>query len=148
MGSGEEFHPGAPAEDDETLAEAFRSVARRLRFRTHDVVSPFGVTPGQARALGVLGRHGGMRLSALSEHLRIAPRSTTEVVDALQQHGLVQRTPDPDDRRAIVVTLTPEGERLGANLRSARSAQAESFFGRLSDTDRDTLARILRSLRG
>lgn len=136
-----------PEEDDETLAEAFWSVARRLRHTTHDTVAPFGITPGQARALGVLRRHGGMRLSDLAEHLRIVPRSATEVIDALQEHGLARRSPDPADRRATLVTLTAEGERVGAAVRSARRTEAEAFFGRLSDGDRDALARILRTLR-
>jgi DNA-binding MarR family transcriptional regulator len=136
-----------PDQDDETLAEAFWSVARRIRHLTHDTVAPFGITPGQARALGVLGRHGGMRLNELAEHLRIAPRSTTEVIDALQERGLVERTPDLLDRRATVVALTGEGARIGAAVRSARSEEAEAFFGRLSEADRDALARILRSLR-
>jgi DNA-binding MarR family transcriptional regulator len=134
-------------EDDESLAEAFWSVARRMRHGTHDTVAPFGITPGQARALGVLGRHGGMRLNELSDHLRIAPRSTTEVIDALQDRGLVERSPDQLDRRATVVALTAEGAKVGAEVRSARSAEAEAFFGRLNDDDRVTLARILRSLR-
>jgi DNA-binding MarR family transcriptional regulator len=136
-----------PEQDDETLAEAFWSVARRIRHLTHDTVAPFGITPGQARAIGVLGRHGGIRLNELSEHLRIAPRSTTEVIDALEERGLVERTPDLLDRRATLVTLTEEGIRIGAAVRSARAEEIEAFFGRLSDTDRNTLARILRSLR-
>jgi DNA-binding MarR family transcriptional regulator len=136
-----------PDEDDETLAEAFWSVARRLRHLTHDTVTPFGITPGQARALGVLRRHGGMRLNELSEHLRIVPRSTTEVIDALQERGLAERAPDPVDRRATVVTLTAEGSRVGDAVRSARRTEAEGFFGRLSDADHDALSRILRSLR-
>jgi DNA-binding MarR family transcriptional regulator len=134
-------------QDDETLAESFSSVARRIRHVTHDTLAPFGITPGQARALGVLKRHGGMRLNELSEHLRIVPRSTTEVIDALEEHGLVERTPDLLDRRATLVALTDEGARIGDAVRSARSAEAEAFFGRLSDADRATLARILRSLR-
>ena len=136
-----------PEPDDETLAEAFRSVAHRLRHLTHDTVAPFGITPGQARALGVLRRHGGMRLSDLAEHLRIAPRSITEVIDALQERGLAERSPDPADRRATLVALTAEGERLGGAVRAARRDEAEAFFGRLSDADRDALARILRTLR-
>jgi DNA-binding MarR family transcriptional regulator len=134
-------------QDDETLAEAFWSVARRLRHLTHDTVTPFGITPGQARALGVLGRHGGMRLSDLANHLRIAPRSATEVVDALQEHGLAQRTPDPEDRRATLVALTDEGQRVGQAVRSARSVEADAFFSRLSEADRDALSRILGTLR-
>jgi DNA-binding MarR family transcriptional regulator len=136
-----------PDQDDETLAEAFWAVARQLRHLTHDIVTPLGITPGQARALGVLRRHGGMRLSDLADHLRIAPRSTTEVIDALQERGLVERSPDPADRRATLVAVTSEGDRVGAAVRAARSAEAEGFFGRLSEADRDTLARILGSLR-
>jgi DNA-binding MarR family transcriptional regulator len=136
-----------PEPDDETLAEALWAVSRQLRHLTHEIVTPFGITPGQARALGVLRRHGGMRLSDLAEHLRIAPRSTTEVIDGLQERGLVERSPDPADRRATLVSVTAEGARIGADLRAARTAEAEAFFGRLSDTDRAALARILRSLR-
>ncbi len=134
-------------EDDETLAEAFWSVARRLRHLTHDTVTPLGVTPGQARALGVLRRHGEMRLSDLAYHLRIVPRSATEVIDALEELGLVGRSPDPADRRATLVALTAEGVRIGEGVQAARRAEADAFFGRLGDADRDELARILRSLR-
>ena len=139
--------PSAPEPDDETLGEAFWAVARRLRYLTHHLVTPFGITPGQARAIGVLRRHGGMRLSDLAEHLRIAPRSTTEVIDALEERGLAERSPDPADRRATLVALTEEGDRIGAAVRSSRSAEADAFFGRLTDSDRETLTRILRSLR-
>ncbi|MGW4502927.1 MarR family winged helix-turn-helix transcriptional regulator, partial [Micromonospora sp. NPDC004336] len=66
---------------EDGLAEAFRAVTRRLRHRIREALAPWDVTPGQARALDVLTRHGALRPSALAEHLRIAPRSATEVVD-------------------------------------------------------------------
>jgi DNA-binding MarR family transcriptional regulator len=131
---------------DESLSEAFWGVARQLRHRSRETLEPWDITPGQARALAVLMGHGVMRLSELSEHLHIAARSTTEVVDALQQRGLVERHPDPHDRRATLVALTDEGTSVGTAIRSARSAEAEKFFGTLSDTDRAHLARILSSL--
>jgi DNA-binding MarR family transcriptional regulator len=106
------------------------------------------VTPSQARALGVLTRHGPVRLGTLSEHLRIAPRSTTEVVDILQARGLVERHPDPKDRRATFVELTPEGHRVGDAIDANRAAEAERIFGALSAGDREQLARILRTLHG
>jgi DNA-binding MarR family transcriptional regulator len=93
----------------ETLSDAFRAVSRQLRHRTQQALTPWDVTPSQARALGVLGRHGPVRLGALSEHLRIAPRSATEVVDTLAAAGLVERRPDPADRRATLVALTARG---------------------------------------
>jgi DNA-binding MarR family transcriptional regulator len=131
---------------DEALSETFWAVARRLRRISRETLAPWEISPSHSRALGVLIRHGEMRLSDLSEHLRIAARSTTEVVDGLQEHGFLERHPDPHDRRAILVSLTDQGKRAGEAIRSARTAEAERFFGVLSDTDRRHLARILRKL--
>ena len=114
---------------------------------TREALAPWEVTPAQFRAIGTLVRHGPMRLSELSDHLRIAPRSTTEVVDALQEHGLVRREPDPNDRRATLVRLTDRGTDIATAIRATRDAGAEDFFARLAPADRAELARILRSLR-
>ncbi|MET7749012.1 MarR family transcriptional regulator [Micromonospora sp. NPDC005367] len=134
--------------DDETLAEAFWKVARLLRHRTRAALAPWDVSPSQARALGVLARHGVLRPGALAEHLRIAPRSATEVVDDLQRRGLVERRPDPNDRRATLVALTAEGVRTSTAIRATRQAEADRLFGELTPGDRDELARILRTLHG
>jgi DNA-binding MarR family transcriptional regulator len=135
-----------PAGDD-TLSEAFWSVARQLRDTSQETLAPWDITPAYLRALRVLSRHGMMRLSELSDHLRIAPRSTTEVVDALESRGLVQRRPDPGDRRATLVELTDRGASILDAIRAARGTEAERVFGRLSQADRAHLARILRKLR-
>jgi DNA-binding MarR family transcriptional regulator len=129
------------------LSEAFWSVARQLRDTSQETLAPWDITPSHLRALRVLRRHGMMRLSELSDHLHIAPRSTTEVVDALESRGLVQRRPDPGDRRATLVEVTEHGASVLDAIRAARGTEAERVFGRLSQTDRAHLARILRKLR-
>jgi len=132
---------------DETLSEAFWSVARRLRETSQDTLAPWDITPSHLRALRALRRHGTMRLSELSDHLHIAPRSATEVVDALESRALVQRRPDPGDRRATLVEVTGPGAGVLDAIRAARGTETERAFGRLSQTDRAHLARILRKLR-
>lgn len=134
--------------EDDSLAELLGAVARALRHRQRAELAGFAVTPSQARAIGVLRRHGTMRPSDLAAHLRIAPRSVTEVVDDLQGRGLVVRAPDPGDRRATLVTLTEDGVRTAAQLRSAQARAAAGWFARLDDADRTDLTRILRALRG
>jgi DNA-binding MarR family transcriptional regulator len=135
---------GREPSGDETLAEAFWAVARRLRDASQETLAPWDITPAQLRALRMLRRHGVMRLSELSERLRIAPRSATEVVDALEARGLARRRPDPGDRRATLVEVTGDGSGV---LDAVRGTEAERVFGRLSPTDRSHLARILRKLR-
>ncbi|WP_435796201.1 MarR family winged helix-turn-helix transcriptional regulator [Micromonospora chersina] len=139
--------PVTGSDDEESLAETFWAVARRLRHQSKRTLEPWEINPGHARALAVLMRHGAVRLSTLAEHLRIAPRSATEVVDGLAERGLVERRPDPVDRRATLVALTGEGERVGEAIRVARAAEAERFFGALDPADRAELTRILRRLR-
>jgi DNA-binding MarR family transcriptional regulator len=126
------------------LAEAFRSVARQLREISQETLAPWDISPSHLRALRALRRHGVMRLSELSDRLHIAPRSTTEVIDALESRGLVQRRPDPGDRRATLVEVTGHGAGV---LDAIRGTEAERVFGRLSQADRAHLARILRKLR-
>jgi DNA-binding MarR family transcriptional regulator len=132
---------------DESLSEAFWSVARQLRETSREALAPWDITPAHLRALRVLSRHGTMRLSELSERLAIAPRSATEVVDALESRGLAWRRPDPGDRRATLVELTEHGASVLDAIRAARGTEAERLFGRLSPADRAHLARILRKLR-
>ena len=136
----------SPADGDD-LTEAFWAVTRRLREKSQETLAPWDITPAHWRALRVLRRHGVMRLSELSDWLHIAPRSTTEVVDALESRGLVRRRPDPGDRRATLVEVTEPGGELLEAIRDARGAEAERLFSRLSPADRADLARILRQLR-
>ena len=135
------------ASGDESLSEAFWSVARQLRHTSQETLAPWDITPSQFRALRMLTRHGEMRLSELSDHLHIAARSATEVVDALETRGLVKRRPDPGDRRATLVEMTGHGASVVDAISAARGTEAERAFGRLSQADRAHLARILRNLR-
>jgi DNA-binding MarR family transcriptional regulator len=139
--------PRSSPSGDETLSDAFWSVARQMREASHESLAPWDITPAQLRALRVLARHGPVRLSELSDHLHIAARSTTEVVDAIESRGLVRRRADPGDRRATLVELTEHGESVLDAIRAARGSETERLFGRLSQTDQAHLARILRKLR-
>ena len=140
--------PAGPASaGDEALSEAFWAVARQLRETSQETLAPWDITPAHLRALRVLNRHGTMRLSELSDHLHIAPRSTTEVVDALESRDLARRRADPADRRATLVEVTEHGAAILEAIRAARGTEAGRVFGRLSPADRTELARILRELR-
>ncbi len=138
---------GADPAGDEALADAFGAVARQLREKSAETLAPWDITPAHLRALRTLSRHGTMRLSELSDHLQVAPRTATEVVDALEARGLVRRRADPGDRRAILVEVTEHGAGVLAEIRAARGSEAGRVFGRLTPADRADLARILGKLR-
>jgi DNA-binding MarR family transcriptional regulator len=128
------------------LGDLLMRVARNQRRRFREVLAPWDLSPHQARALMVVSAEDGVRLSDLADRLHIAPRSATEVADALQERGLVERSPDPGDRRAILLRPTDEGRRVRAEIATARAADSAALYARLSEADRAALARILRTL--
>ena len=132
---------------DESLSDALGAVARQLREKSAETLAPWDITPAHLRALRMLNRHGTMRLSAISDRLQIAPRTATEVVDALQARDLVRRRADPDDRRATLVEVTEHGAGILAEIRATRGTEAGRVFARLSPADRAELAAILGKLR-
>jgi DNA-binding MarR family transcriptional regulator len=134
--------------DDGTaeLGDLVLRVARLQRRRFREALAPWDLSPHQARALMVVCAGDGVRLSDLAGRLHIAPRSATEVADALQERGLIERTPDPGDRRAVLLRPTDEGRRMCGQIDAARRADAAELYGRLPAADRATLARLLRIL--
>lgn len=86
------------------------------------------------------------RLRDVADSLRITPRSATDVVDQLEAKNLVTRRPDPADRRAVLLDLTPAGEELIDKISSVRRAQSEEFFSDLTVEERLQLATILHKL--
>lgn len=137
--------PGGEAEQS-SPASLLMHAARAFRRRSIAALAPWDLSPHQARALRVVATHGPLRSASLAESLRIAPRSATEVVDALVQRGLVEREADPDDRRAVLVCLTTAGADLRDDLEQAREAAAQEFFGVLDDTEQESLAALLSTL--
>ncbi|TDE94328.1 MarR family transcriptional regulator [Occultella glacieicola] len=119
---------------------------RALRRRWAQSLEPWALAPHEARALRVICESDGARLSDVAAHLRIAPRSATEVVDALQEKGLVERTPDPTDRRAVLAVPTESGHSLAEEIGAARAQVSRDFFARLEPGEWEHLTTLLRRL--
>lgn len=128
------------------LGELLMRATRGLRRRWATSLEPWDLSPHHARALQVVGELEGPRLGAIADRLRIAPRSTTEVIDTLADRGLVERVADDSDRRAICVVLTTAGRDLLADVRAARTADAAVHFSALDADERAQLAQLLARL--
>ncbi|TDO56790.1 DNA-binding MarR family transcriptional regulator [Kribbella sp. VKM Ac-2571] len=135
-----------PDDAAEQIAGLLDGIVRRQRRASRE---GFGgsVTHGQFRVLRTLDRADRLlRLSELAAQLGIVPRSATSVVDDLEAAGLVARQPDPHDRRATLVYLTPDGLKVLATLRKKRRDVMVSQLARLTPDEQQTLAVLLQRL--
>jgi DNA-binding MarR family transcriptional regulator len=110
--------------------------ARRLRQEAASELSP-----SMTAALSTVERHGPMTPSEVAARERIQRPTATRVLARLEDAGLVQRTPDPQDRRSSLLTVTPSGHELLDELRTRKTAFLAERLERLSPDERATLDR-------
>jgi DNA-binding MarR family transcriptional regulator len=119
--------------------EGNRILAAQLR--------PLGLTPSQGEVLRVLHDHQPLTLSALG-HLLVCETTTSpsRLVDRMVGQGLLQRTTDPDDRRYVTLTLTPEGRRLERQVVAVEDHLHGVLEGLVADQPLDETIRLLRNV--
>ena len=132
---------------DALVDELFDTTVVLRTFVEHRL-RPMGASVARLRALRMLAREGEpLRMRDLSELLGIAARTTTTIVDSLEQDGLVQRVRHPDDRRAFLLTLTEAGR---AHYEQAEATDAQALAdatGGLAAQEREQLRALLAKIR-
>ena len=130
----------------EQLGERYLAVHHRMHRAVNDQMTGCGLSMARTKVLMRLREQGPTRQSALASAFELSPHSITDMVDALERRGLVERQPDPTDRRAKLVAITDAGE-AGLDVANAtRERLLKQIFGALSETDRATFLRLLDSL--
>lgn len=109
--------------------------------RRREVAEALGISFARARAIRRIARRP-MSMGELASALAIDPPNATTVVDDLQDLGLVERRPHPDDRRAKLVEATAKGRDL-ARRADAILATPPPALSELSRKDLEALHRIL-----
>lgn len=118
------------------------SVARLARrLRQEGSAADQDATPSQLTALATLYRDGPMTLGELAAAERVKPPSMTRVIAALEERGLVQREPSPQDGRVALVHATAEGRRSHEEYRKRRDAWLFRRLQTLSPEERELLHR-------
>ena len=118
------------------------------RDRADELLRPYGIVVRHFGLLMLLAEHGPSSQQALARRLSVSPAMITQIVDDIETRGLVERRPNPGDRRSYLVTLTPAGKRtLTAGRRVAKTVAAEIVARVGEDGDRELRA-LLRKLVG
>jgi DNA-binding MarR family transcriptional regulator len=125
--------------DTLTLAERLRPALLRLGRELRRETRAVGVSPEQVSLLVAIKYAPGIGVGALATRERVSAPAMSNHVDRLERDGLAIRTPIPDDKRRVGLTLTAEGQRLLRRVRSRRTAWLVSRLGKL---DPDELAAI------
>ena len=89
---------------------------------------------------------GPIRMTELAAHERVRTPTTTVAIRRLEKLGLVKRSRDPSDLRAVLVDITPRGLAQHKEVLAARRAQLATLLSKLSEEDLETLTKALAPL--
>jgi len=132
---------------DDRLIYLVSMAQHTLRTHLHNLFSKEGmkITPPQATLLFLLQERDGRIMSELGQAIGVDNSAITGLVDRLEKAGLVSRKLNPDDRRSLLIYITPGGrkevKKAEAVIRSVNESIKEGFSAR----EIDTFNRILRS---
>jgi MarR family transcriptional regulator, organic hydroperoxide resistance regulator len=104
-----------------------------------------GLSPAQCHVLHLIEPGRPLPMRNLADTLACDASNVTGLVDRLEDRGLVQRRPSPEDRRIKVIQLTPTGSRVRAQLLRRMTSRSRPL-SRLSTAEQRALVRILERL--
>jgi len=128
------------------LAYIVASVNRQLEDELQESLRPSGVPIDQLRVLEALDRERALPMGELATRALVEPPTLTKIVDRMVSETLVFRSPDPNDRRRVLILLAPAGQALIKRLRKVPAAQEQRLAKQLSRAKANELRSLLREL--
>jgi len=133
----------------EGIVDRIGGLQRRFKRAMDETLDEFNLDWAEYKLLGLLTREGEVYRSSPGKLARIMELSSgamTNRLDRLEQAGLVRRMPDPDDRRGILVELTPEGKRVYEDAIGVQGRKESLVASALTVPEKKQLNALLRRL--
>ncbi|MEV5970916.1 MarR family transcriptional regulator [Streptomyces sp. NPDC051921] len=128
------------------VVELIGTVVARYHDEYEEAAAAHALTGAQARVLGLLALEP-TPMRKIAEKLKCEPSNVTGIIDRLESRGLVERRPDPADRRVKVAAPTDEGRDTARRLRESLRFAREPL-GELTETERTLLRDLLKRMLG
>lgn len=148
----EQWSEERPELDTSSLGVVIRvmSLNRAFLRQATEALAPLDLELFEYDVLSALRRQGqpyALPATGLARETGLSSGAMTNRIDKLEVRGLVQRRPDKNDRRAVIVSLTPAGRRAIDDAVQARLDAAEDSLEGISSKERNDLAVLLRKVR-
>ncbi|MBI2763050.1 MAG: MarR family transcriptional regulator [Chloroflexi bacterium] len=124
----------------------------------HDMIAGFrcagtgrmvkaGVSMTHMHVMWLLDHHGDLHMGQLAELVDVSMSNATGIVDRMEERGLVERVRVPNDRRVVLVRLTPAGVQAIETMEAIKQDRVRGILGRLEASQLTRVAAALSDLR-
>jgi DNA-binding MarR family transcriptional regulator len=133
----------------EGIVDRITGLSRRVNRMMEETLAELELTWGEWKVLGFLLHQGSPHRSTpgqLAERFELSSGAMTNRLDQLESAGLIQRLPDPSDRRGVQVELTPAGRKAYKQATARAAAREALVVSALAEDEREQLNALLRKL--
>ena len=131
---------------DETLFELLQIAAKLTRTQLDEQLDETNITGAKLWAMSHVVGKCGIGITQLADAMQCGKSNATQIVDRMESENLVQRVPNPDDRRSILVQLTDEGQQQYEEGLALRREKLVTILSNLSKAEREQLVELLQKL--
>lgn len=126
--------------------EELTKVSRKIRTAFNQQVTAHGLTYPRARALFRLARRENMTQSELACELELEQATMVRLLDRLEENSLIERRPDPGDRRVKLIVLTEHGREQAQFVRALADQIRHRFFEGVEEADLQQGIQLLKTI--
>ena len=132
---------------EHAIMQSIVRISRNARRKLHN--QPEGASchhRGYGHILDLLSKHNGLTQQQIAQALGIRPQSASEAVATLEEQGLVEKSPNPNDKRSYLLFITPEGLQRRTEIQARLRENARRIFAPLTEEEKDTLQALLHKV--
>ncbi|MCS1351482.1 MarR family winged helix-turn-helix transcriptional regulator [Mechercharimyces sp. CAU 1602] len=128
------------------IEQLLREVSVIVKRKGREILHHFPITPPQFTALLWLDENGDMTIGELSQKMFLACSTMTDLIDRMENNGLVERVRDSRDRRVVRIHLLDEGSKIIKEVMEARRGYLAEILSHLDKTEIDQIRKSLTIL--
>ncbi len=130
----------------EEIMASFQVMKNKFQMKALQTSDDSNVTHSQWFVLGIVEQNTNVGIKEISKILGISSSAATQLVDGLVENKYVERKEDPDDRRALHITITTEGQKYILEKRKEHMEKTTKLFSVLNDQELEEFLRIHKKI--
>ncbi len=134
------------AQDAAALSQAFSELIRLVQFRDRDRACCYGMTVSQCYGLKAVCETGPLSVNELAGALYLEKSTASRLARGLEEAGLAERSPDPEDRRSVRLAATEAGRRAHAGIEADLQREYATLLADFEPEVRSAMTELLGRL--
>jgi DNA-binding MarR family transcriptional regulator len=136
----------SPTSLQDQILVALRRITRAIDLRSRTLLQDYGLTAPQLATLNTISRMQPVAVSEIAKQIHLGKPTVTGILNRLERRRLIQRMRGQQDRRSVVVRLTPEGEQTLSTAPSLLQDEFQQELGKLKEWERTQILATLQRI--